>query len=136
MICTCNINNLKDMSPAFVNRFDVIVLENLDYIQYAKLISNIFIFLEDMPKRQKKIDAMSQKILKEIEFDEEDDFENIKPNNIEEKENFKALENKEELNIKENEFIYKEKYLIKLIFNKITNLLENKKKFKFIYILI
>lgn len=28
MICTCNINKIKEMSPAFVNRFDVIVLEN------------------------------------------------------------------------------------------------------------
>ena len=46
MICTCNINNIKDMSPAFVNRFDVIVLENqLDNLndkQYSELISYLF----------------------------------------------------------------------------------------------
>ena len=46
MICTCNLNNLKDMSPAFVNRFDVVVLENqlenLNDTQYFKLIANIF----------------------------------------------------------------------------------------------
>ena len=132
MICTCNINNLKDMSPAFVNRFDVVVLENqlenLNYNQYQKLISNIFISIENMPKRQKKIDTMSQKIFKEIEFEEEDDFENIEPNNIDERENFKALENKEELVIRENEFIIKEKNLINLIFNKITNLPESRTK--------
>ena len=28
IICTCNIKNIKDMSPSFVNRFDVIVLED------------------------------------------------------------------------------------------------------------
>jgi len=33
MICTCNINNIKDMSPAFVNRFDVIVLKSVRKIK-------------------------------------------------------------------------------------------------------
>ena len=28
IICTCNIKYIKDMSPSFVNRFDVIVLED------------------------------------------------------------------------------------------------------------
>ena len=27
-ICTCDIENVKDMTPAFLNRFDIIVLEN------------------------------------------------------------------------------------------------------------
>ena len=27
-ICTCDIENIKDMTPAFLNRFDIIVLEN------------------------------------------------------------------------------------------------------------
>ena len=28
LICTCDINKIKKMSPAFVNRFDVIILED------------------------------------------------------------------------------------------------------------
>ena len=36
---TCNLNNLKDMSSTFVNRFVVVVLENqlenLDNAQYS-----------------------------------------------------------------------------------------------------
>ena len=59
MICTCNINNIKDMSPAFVNRFDVIVLENqldkLNDTQLGELISNIFISFERIPQKIKKI---------------------------------------------------------------------------------
>ena len=58
MIFTCNINNIKDMSPAFGNRFDVIVLENqlykLNDTQLAELISNIFISFERIPQRIKK----------------------------------------------------------------------------------
>ena len=47
MICTCTINNLKDMSPAFVNNFYLIVLENQMEIltdeNLSKLIANMFI---------------------------------------------------------------------------------------------
>jgi MoxR-like ATPase len=46
MICTCNINNIKDMFPAFVNRFHVIVLENqlekLNDSQFSELIAILF----------------------------------------------------------------------------------------------
>ncbi len=49
MKCTCNINNIKDMSPAFVNRFNVIVLENqlenLSDEQFKDLIC-LFLFQE------------------------------------------------------------------------------------------
>ena len=55
MICTCNINKIKDMSPAFVNRFDVIVLENqledLEDTQLGELISNLFISFDRIPQK-------------------------------------------------------------------------------------
>ena len=57
MICTCNINNLKDMSPAFVNRFDLIVLENqmenLTDENLSKLIANMFILFTKIPNNKK-----------------------------------------------------------------------------------
>ena len=115
MICTCNLNNLKDMSPAFVNRFDVVVLENqlenLNNSQYSKLISNIFNSFEQIPKRQKKININAKKILADVEFEEEeeDNFEN------KEKENLKVLESKEEMINKENKFMNDEKNMINKI---------------------
>ena len=60
MICTCNINNIKDMSPAFVNRFDVIVLENqmenLNDNNLSELIANMFISFTRIPQNKKKVD--------------------------------------------------------------------------------
>ncbi len=58
MKCTCNINNIKDMSPAFVNRFNVIVLENqlenLSDEQFKDLIC-LFLFQEFLKQKEKKI---------------------------------------------------------------------------------
>ena len=130
MICTCNINNLKDMSPAFVNRFDVVILENqlenLNNYNYNKLISNIFINLDRIPKKQKKKEEIDQKIIGDIEF-EEDDFEIKEENNEEEKDNPKIVETKEEIEKKENDFILKEKKLINKIISKL-NILPIKKE--------
>ena len=57
---SCNINNIKDKSSAFVNRLDAIVLENqLDTVndtQLGELISNIYIyFLWNNSSKNKKI---------------------------------------------------------------------------------
>ena len=64
MICTCNISNIKDMSPAFVNRFDVIVLENqlekLNDEQLRELIANIFISFDRIPKKYNKKSSSSE----------------------------------------------------------------------------
>jgi hypothetical protein len=47
------------MSPAFVNRFDVIVLENqienLGDSQLGELISNLFTAFERIPQKKEKI---------------------------------------------------------------------------------
>ena len=59
MICTCNINKIKEMSPAFVNRFDVIVLENqLEDIsdeKLSELISYFMLSFERIPKKKLNI---------------------------------------------------------------------------------
>ena len=64
MIATCNINYIKDMSPAFVNRFDVIVLENqlekLNDEQLSELIANIFISFDRIPKKYNKKSSSSE----------------------------------------------------------------------------
>ena len=66
MICTWNINNIKEMSPAFVNRFDVIVLENqleqLNDFQIKELISHMIIFFERIPQKKTKISLIEKKI--------------------------------------------------------------------------
>ena len=132
IICTCNINNLKDMSPAFVNRFDVVVLENqlqrMNNKQYSELISNIFISLDKLPEKQKKIDITRQKILEQIEFEEEENEAENEENHLDNpdnKKNFEVLD-KEEIIKKEKEFIIKEKDMINKIINKIIILQEIK----------
>ena len=138
MICTCNINNLKDMSPAFVNRFDVVVLENqlrnLNGYQYSKLISNIFNSFERIPTRKKELNANAKKILSEIDKEVDDDENNeenpkteLNIKNAKEKDNiFESITNKEDLEKKDIEFLHKEKNLINKIIDKIKILPENK----------
>ena len=132
MICTCNINNIKDMSPAFVNRFDVIVLENqlenITNTQLGQLISNIFISFDRIPKKKKKINLQEQKALEDIEF-EEDLNESNEEEEEKEEENIhknKEIINKEEIIKKENEFLIKEKEMIEKIIRKINILPEVK----------
>jgi len=59
MICTSNINHIKEMSPYFVNRFDVIVLENqienINDNELEKLISNIFVSFDRIPEKKLKM---------------------------------------------------------------------------------
>jgi len=122
MICTCNLKDLKDMSPAFVNRFDVVVLENqlenLNDTQYSKLIANIFNLFEHIPKN---VNTNKQKELDDIEFyDDEDSIES------KEEENIKVLESKEEMINKENKFMNEEKNMINKIIDKIKILPEKK----------
>ena len=126
MICTCNLKNIKDMSPAFVNRFDVVVLENqlenLNNTQYSKLIANIFNLFEHIPK---KVNTNRQKELDDIQFyDDEDSIES------EEEEYIKVLESKEEMINKENKFMNDEKNMINKIIDKIKILPEKKESNK------
>jgi len=90
------VNYLKDISPAFVNRFDVGILENqldnLSNAQYSELISIIF----------NSFDRTLQR------------------------ENIKILKIKEEIIKKENEFMNKEKNMLNKIIDKIKILPENK----------
>ena len=105
MICTCNINNIKDMSPAFVNRFDVIVLENqlenLSDNQLSDFITNIYVSFDRIPEKKKKLNLIEQQNLEGIHFDDEDEEEEENQNNEEENE---INENKEEIIKKEKEF--------------------------------
>ena len=79
MICTYNINNIKDMSPAFVNRFDVIVLENqlenLSDSQMKDFITNIYVGFGRMPQNKKKTNLIEQRNLAGVRFDDDDEDE-------------------------------------------------------------
>ena len=56
IICTCYNSKLKDISPAFLSRFDVIYLENqLENISnYMPLVEKIFNRLEEEEKKKRK----------------------------------------------------------------------------------
>ena len=126
MICTCNINNIKDMSPAFVNRFDVIILENqLDQLkdnQIEELISNIIISFDRIPQKKNKITSFEKKNLEEVQFsDDDEDSEQVEENEVIRKE-----ENKEEIIKKEKEFLNIERSFINKIMKKFKILLLKK----------
>ena len=130
MICTCNIKNIKDMSPAFVNRFDVIVLENqlnkINDAQLGELISTLFISFERIPQKMNKIDfnqINDNELLVEDDSNEEneeeyDEIEDINAHNV--------IANKEDIIKRKKEFLTREKNLINKIINKINILPENK----------
>ena len=126
IICTCDYSQLNKMTPAFVNRFDVIVLENqfneteneiknLISILYEKAIINtnlkkIKIFKEDnsITNGQKIKDGGEDEI--ENQFSEDNEDEEFEENQFsgdnEEKENEEnqfSGDNKEKKN-KENQF--------------------------------
>ena len=67
IICTCNINNIKDISTSFVNRFDVVALnnqlENLNDIQIGELIANLFISFDRILYKKVKKNELSYKFL-------------------------------------------------------------------------
>ena len=127
MICTCNINNIKDMSPAFVNRFDVIVLENqlenLTDNQIKNFITNIYVSFDRIPQKKKKANLVEEQNLAGIQFDDDEEEGEYKDNNEEDAE---ISENKEEIIKKEKEFAEKEKELISKICSKIKFLPETK----------
>ena len=65
LICTCNYNKLKQQSPAFLNRFDIVCLESqiskdTSDEEYECLIANMFNFLES-DKKKKKMRKMIMK---------------------------------------------------------------------------
>ena len=137
MICTCNINNIKDMSPAFVNRFDVIVLENqlekVNDTQLGELISNLFVSFERIPQ---KINNKKNNDINESELLFEDDDGNEE--NVEEHEEIentnessKSIKNnmiltKEDIIKREKEFLKNEQNLVQKIIEKIKLLPESK----------
>ena len=129
MICTCNINNIKDMSPAFVNRFDIIVLENklqkLNDEQYNELLCNMFISFDRIPHKKNRINANQRNIDLDIQFsdDKNEDGVQNEENEIEANE---TIENKEEIIKREKEVLNGEKELIKKIYDKIKILPLNK----------
>ena len=133
MICTCNINNIKDMSPAFVNRFDVIVLENqlenINDSQLGELISNLFVSFERIPQKKKKLN-LAEKNENEIQvIDEDNNEENEQEQEEMENPNFDTnpiVIKKEDIIKRENEFLKNEKNIISEIINKIKLLPETK----------
>ena len=124
MICTCNINNIKDMSPAFVNRFDIIFLENqlesLNNNQLAELISNLFISFDRIPLKKKRINLLNKQSSGSIFFNDNDENEENEENEEKENEIIYNKESKEEIILKEKEFLSTEKDMIKKIVNKIN----------------
>ncbi len=113
IICTCNINNIKDMSPAFVNRFDVIVLENqlekLNDSQISQLIANLFISFERIPKKQKEENNYKKKEILYIEEDNNEENEEAEIKNANDNNEQNLILNIEEILNKEKEFSNKKK---------------------------
>ena len=58
IICTFKLRNIKQLSPSFINRFDIILLENqieeINDYQLERLISNLFVSYDRIPERKKK----------------------------------------------------------------------------------
>ena len=84
LICTCNYNKLKQQSPAFLNRFDIVCLENqiskdTSDEEYEKLIANIFNSLENNIKIQNKKDEEENNEI--IEISNEEDVDNYNEEN-------------------------------------------------------
>ena len=57
IICTCKLKNIKKLPLSFINRFDVILLENqieeINDYQLERLISNLFVSYDRIPERKK-----------------------------------------------------------------------------------
>ena len=118
MICTCDINKIKEMSPAFVNRFDVIVLENqLEDItdeNLAELIAYLMLSFERIPKKKVETKAKNKIQLNEGSSSEEEQ------ENKEKKEEIKTNEEiKKEIIEKEKKFSNENKQLIGQIIKKL-----------------
>ena len=97
IICTCNYNKLKEQSPAFLNRFDIICLENqitkdTSKENYEKLIANIFVSIEQNIKIENKNE----------EKDEENEIINVNSSDDENEDN-ENEDNENEDNENENE---------------------------------
>jgi len=98
----CNINNINDMSPTFLNRFNVIVLENqlekLNDYQLSELISNFFISFAIIPQKQKKENINHHEKNEIILIEEDNKEENEEENEEIEKINDYTNQNNLKLN--------------------------------------
>ena len=70
LICSCDINKINQMSPAFVNRFDVIVLENQIESLNEEKKKELIKFLLINSYQENKIKEIIKKEEKEIEKNE------------------------------------------------------------------
>ena len=114
-------NKIKEMSPAFVNRFDVIVLENqLEDVtdeNLSELISYLMLSFERIPKKKIEIKEKNKIQLNEGSSSEEEKEENDK------KEETKSNEEiKKELIEKEKKFANENKQLIDQVIKKLKYL--------------
>ncbi len=112
------------MSPAFVNRLDLIVLENqmekLTDENLSKLIVNMFILFTKIPNNIKnELDEKQQQNLEGIKSESESDEDENEENELENGNEEKKIETKEETIKKEKEFLIKEKDIFKNLFKKI-----------------
>ena len=93
IICTCKLRNIKQLSPSFINRFDIILLENqikeINDYQLERLISNFFVSYDRIPERKKRRNFFGEKAQKEIQF--EDGFDNNEENEEEDDVNNKEI---------------------------------------------
>ena len=125
LLCICNYNSISKMSPAFLNRFDIVTLED-----QMKPISN-------QPNSEKIFLALIDTLIRQHSFNY---LSNSKKNEEESKKNEKKIkynkyidmsdedEKISNINNKQNKFEFKYKKdenLIRLIYERISNNLKN-----------
>jgi len=71
LLCTCHIEKLNYMSPAFINRFDVIVLENqLENIRKEEMISLISLLM-NYKYTSNQVQKSDSEVFSDVDSDEE-----------------------------------------------------------------
>ena len=90
IICTANIEKISSMSPAFINRFDVIVLENqienINENNLLNLISYLYISFDRIPKKNQIFEKMNKNYNFQNPFEGGEDDDNNEKEDIEETE--------------------------------------------------
>ena len=118
LICICNYDSISKMSPAFLNRFDVITLEDQLKPYYKDLKKSKPILLEfiDTLMKQHSLNYQSNMILNEIKEEEANKIQELDDkilskffgdlDDLKKKEEVKKIDFKYEYNQKLNELIF------------------------------
>ena len=124
LICTCDINQINKMSPSFVNRFDVIVLEDqLEEIKEKELIELIAtrMIIENESKNDINLKVPDCEDFM-TDDDDDDDIKNNKEKDKDINEKSDVIEKKE--NDGENNIMYKN---VDIDFDKTKDLINKRK---------